>query len=72
MRAPARTPHARGARAPAPDTGQAWRDPPPTQRGEAQAAVGEERRSAPPRGRQTSSHTGEKAPPNTHKGMQSP
>lgn len=68
----ARTPHARGARAPAPDTGQAWRDPPPTQRGEAQAAVGEERRSAPPRGRQTSSHAGEKAPPNTHKGMQSP
>ena len=68
----ARTPHARGTRATAPDTGQAWRDPPPTQRGEAQAAVGEERRSAPPRGRQTSSRAGEKAPPNTHKGMQSP
>jgi len=52
----------------APDAGQARRDPPPTRRGEAQAAVGKERRSAPPRGRQnqTPSQRG-RALPNTQR-----
>ncbi|XP_064438326.1 proline-rich proteoglycan 2-like, partial [Mirounga angustirostris] len=47
-RPPARS-HARGSPH-APDAGQARRDPPPTRRGEAQAAVGKERRSAPTAG----------------------
>lgn len=43
----------------APRRTPAWRDPPPTQRGEARAAVGKERRSAPPRGRRKPSREGE-------------
>nr|XP_025718387.1 serine/arginine repetitive matrix protein 1-like [Callorhinus ursinus] len=52
----------------APDAGQAQRDPPPTRRGEAQAAVGKERRSAPPRGRRSDpSFAKEEALPNAQR-----
>lgn len=49
--------HTRRTHAPVPPTcrtpGGAQRDPPPTRRGEARAAVGNERHTAPPRGRRT-------------------
>ncbi|XP_049553172.1 collagen alpha-1(I) chain-like [Orcinus orca] len=55
-----RSPHAHATRAhTATRRTPAWRDPPPTQRGEARAAVGKERRSAPPRGRRKPSREGE-------------
>nr|XP_030708081.1 collagen alpha-1(I) chain-like [Globicephala melas] len=61
-RTPPRARHRAGHRTrthTAPRRTPAWRDPPPTQRGEARAAVGKERHSAPPRGRRKPSREGE-------------